>query len=1678
MFKLLRFFLPVVSAFMVQTGLYAQMWNGTDTLYGNEWIDPSRAYYKIQVAEDGIYRISHQSLVDAGMPVGAIPADQYRLYRYGVQEPLFVSSAGSLGPGDYIEFFGEKNRSALDRHLFEQPENEMVNPEYSLFNDTCAYYLTWEPAGVPLRYAGAPNDLSGLPAPEPWVWFTQDNIYTTNFIKRRITPQITYSWFNGEGFSRGYNWNWVLNLAVGKIKPDGPPASLRVRYACELGEHRQRILVNDSLFSLDSFSGWRIVDTTFSLPVSHVRPTTKVGVSSATGSGDNNAISIIQLRYAREPDFENSPFARFSLTAAPGRRHLALSGLKTGGASPVLYDFSGRIRIQGDWDGTSAQFALPEAQGERQLWVATETAIKNAVPVPVQFRQLKDLNADYIILTNRRLLSDPTQNGANHVQAYADYRSSPAGGNHRVTIIDVDELYEQFAYGVRYHNIAIRNFAHWTTKNWDNPTYMLIIGKGMSYEAFRTTTQQTTFADSIFFVPSFGFFGADLLLTMKGASLNRPALAVGRLAVEKPSEIKDYLDKITGHEQELAAQPQDIKGKSWSKRVIHNCGGFNTEQLVIRDYAAELASTLEQNRFGAETFSFFKTSNDPIQLSSYDQMVDLVNEGVALWMIFGHSAAFAVDFDIGSVNAYNNKNRYPIMMVNGCASGRCTAPQKGLGEQFVLARDRGAIAFFATVNVSFIDALYLYSKALYGRAGGEDYGQGIGIALQNATGEMVKSSYNGLTAVAHQYQLQGDPAVSLYAHPGPDYVVDPQSVEVSPNPVSLDADSYRLSFEVRNIGEHVPGTLDLKVSQGLPGGALVLDRLSDSIPAPANRVKLTYELPNTDSRAGINRLFVDLDTDNRLAELPPAAEGNNQLADVTGEKGVDVVFFSNDVQLLAPDAYAIVNDPDVLLCATTFSLTAPVQRYLLEIDTTFTFDSPFKKNTVIQQSGGLLTWRPPVQWANNTVYYWRAARDSLVNGVVPWRTRSFIYLQDSPDGWNQSVYGQYRDNGLFNLKAEDQAKRLDFIDNISNLSLSVAYMDPSRYMGFQNSYYEGFYGHYGWTIRGINRGVGVVMLDPVTGRFVPNEPQSPWNPGKSPRFYYWFNTWLPEQRLELMNFLQHHIPDGYLAGLFAFNRPTDSVGYDPRAWAADSVVYGQNLFQVLESVGAKKVRELPAYTKAPWAYGLVFKKNDPSFTPVDTLARTVADQFEIRGAIAAKWPTGAFETAPIGPAKNWKSLLWRSGERDDPDEFETLTLYGVRGENIPDTLLLQLNSETDTGLQAFSAKDFPWLRLRYDGLDSTNRTFVPSRYLRILYDAVPEGALAPAAGMLMPKDTLQTGETMRAGMAFVNISTTDMDSVLVLFRIQDGANQQVSVYERYLPLLSRDTLQTQVAFDTRNLAPGAQRLLIDVNPDNDQPEQYHYNNVWVKDFYVSRDDRNPILDVTFDGVHILDGDLISPRPTVVVSLKDDNPYLPMNDTSTFFLQLENPAGSVRQIAFADPEVTFFPADPAQLPKKNTARLEWRPQFAADGNYRLLVNGRDATGNPSADLDYAIRFSVVSQASLGNILNYPNPFSTSTCFVYTMTGNEPPTRFNLQIMTVSGRVVREVTQMEFGEFKTGTHQSEFCWDGKDQYGDQLANGVYLYRIIAKQADGSDYPLREDSRIDGYFKNGFGKMVLIR
>jgi hypothetical protein len=244
-------------------------------------------------------------------------------------------------------------------------------------------------------------------------------------------------------------------------------------------------------------------------------------------------------------------------------------------------------------------------------------------------------------------------------------------------------------------------------------------------------------------------------------------------------------------------------------------------------------------------------------------------------------------------------------------------------------------------------------------------------------------------------------------------------------------------------------------------------------------------------------------------------------------------------------------------------------------------------------------------------------------------------------------------------------------------------------------------------------------------------------------------------------------------------------------------------------------------------------------------------------------------------------------------------------------------------------------------------------------------------------------------------------------------------------------------------------------------------------FLVEGDDLNPVLDVHFDGMYIMDGDIVSPNVLIATIVKDENAYSFKKDTVGLDLMIKRPCEGCdfERVSFSNPQVKWFEAT-----AESDFKIEFQPGPLEDGVYTLRVNASDASGNKAGEKPYEVNFEVINESQITNFYPFPNPFSTSVRFVFTVTGAEVPDEIKIQIMTVTGKVVREIFQDELGPVRIGNNLTEYAWDGRDEFGDQLANGVYIYRVLVRK--NGQFLEHRPTAGDKAFKKGYGKMYLLR
>ncbi len=114
-----------------------------------------------------------------------------------------------------------------------------------------------------------------------------------------------------------------------------------------------------------------------------------------------------------------------------------------------------------------------------------------------------------------------------------------------------------------------------------------------------------------------------------------------------------------------------------------------------------------------------------------------------------------------------------------------------------------------------------------------------------------------------------------------------------------------------------------------------------------------------------------------------------------------------------------------------------------------------------------------------------------------------------------------------------------------------------------------------------------------------------------------------------------------------------------------------------------------------------------------------------------------------------------------------------------------------------------------------------------------------------------------------------------------------------------------------------------------------------------------------------------------------------------------------------------------------------------GSHQIRVEASDIHGNQS--IKDPMDFQVAGSFALQYLGNHPNPFRRETVFVYVLT--DIADRASLKIYTVSGRLIRSFE--DAGMSAPDYH--ELLWDGTDTWGDEVANGVYFFRLKASQDD---------------------------
>ena len=119
-----------------------------------------------------------------------------------------------------------------------------------------------------------------------------------------------------------------------------------------------------------------------------------------------------------------------------------------------------------------------------------------------------------------------------------------------------------------------------------------------------------------------------------------------------------------------------------------------------------------------------------------------------------------------------------------------------------------------------------------------------------------------------------------------------------------------------------------------------------------------------------------------------------------------------------------------------------------------------------------------------------------------------------------------------------------------------------------------------------------------------------------------------------------------------------------------------------------------------------------------------------------------------------------------------------------------------------------------------------------------------------------------------------------------------------------------------------------------------------------------------------------------------------------------------------------------------------------GLHTLTLKAWDVYNNSSTSEIQFVVFDKDEELVINNVLNYPNPFVSYTEFWFNHNSDEP-LEISVQIFTVSGKLVRTLNGQTSGGSKSVSSLSkDIIWDGRDDFGDKIGKGVYVYKLKVK------------------------------
>ncbi len=1625
------------------------------------WIDRSAPYAKMSITRTGLYRVT---ALDIGSHTNSAALDllnwspsQIRVFNHGHEIPVWIDTSQG-GHVQAVEFYGER-LPGFPREY------------YNVATDTNVYWLTNSTKfnTAPLRYkdrAPSESPVLDLSTGTMMLHHEKDKFYfpgkqndpddAKTVQRTEWIPSRRFVWAeldppNGRDTSRLIDsFNVTLpadtagKTALFSAFLDGISAGGNTS-----PNHHYRISINGFVIADSTFTNYDSLFLQRAIPMGLLRNGTNQFQLVSAGTSNSLDRFLVDF-YSLSLNESLAPSADTSIAYGQllftDQLSAGITNLNIASVDNVqLFSLTDTTRINARSSSNGVTSFRDSTNGANQVFAAsTATGFLKAdqiygwnVGVAGQGWEILDSTkgADYIVLTHPLFKS-----AASKIEFF---RKTQLGI--RTRLVTTDEVFNAFNFGSN-EPLAIQQFLHYAYEFYQGtpPGFVTLVGDA-AWDPKKNLN--TTIHNS--YVPSFGDPVSDYVFTeLEGTGFETltPEMVIARIPVEDSGQANDYFNKLQNYSLATPA--------AWNKRFLFIVGGDGPlDQHSL--FMSEVNAFLHVREDGGLAMPPMSISDNIIERTDFSQVdftheaeiQERIREGASFTYFAGHGAPNITDVSLGDPNLLRNNGPYTVFISLSCRTGAFAENDLvSINEQFLRAKDQGAIMTYGTSGFGEIGYDLTLSVLLWNLMDNADSSRVnyIGNRLNLATvftlakvaatfsdgGQLPLNSLN-------QYLILGDALTGFALRPHPELSVSQSdltfsnSASMTKQTFSLSDSSITVAAMLHDFGYSTEGPVHVRIRDLGPRTSVPRDVILN-LAALDSTATVSATFPIDTSLVGQHTISVFVDYDSLYRE----ENENDNLATV----GV-LVNGSSVTTLYPPEGSR--DFCDVSADSIHFVLLAPVigaQSSVagvieIEMDTTSAFSN--SRNVVT-----LNVQRSPVEIGvprallpiSSSKVVWIRIRFTPPSTQVkgPWVVLSESIDQSTAPEFSYSTGDQLRTTiqdhltltplGALTLPISDTT-RIEVVSHGGNDTTNAGAGATSHLIvGKADSSVIGPF----LTVAYLSQdGTAIESFVEIHAPLDGNDSENLAVAG-------------------IFDSLVKTIPSGRRVAVFTTLQPFFNSGTTP--FYRNATVHADIL-----SLGGKTGFDSTSYFGS---YALLGIKGSQPGSAFEGTGPRAGAGVTLRDSSINFHTSGNAQTPFTAVASHYGKLSW-SGSFITAHTDILFTVIGHnRTTSVDDTLgTFRASNGASFDLSQFDPRADDALSVAMHFIRDSSATLSPElSAISLEYLPAPEVTIDANSFTALP-GSANEGVPIVSSYTIRNLTcvpvanlTSELEQTYHNTTTVTNTHAQISL-AAHASIVILDTLQT---FGLN----GQVALLAYANPNELINEQFLLNDRAQTSFIVGRDTAKPLVDVTFDGRHVYNCDYVSNRPKISIALSDNSP-IRLTDSTSISATLRSNNDPANPIYLSNTQTNpLFDLQFVRLPSgKVQAELVAKPNATGalkPDTWTLTAYAKDASGNAADTI--SICFVVAATNGLDHVMNVPNPFKEQTSMTYQLrSGGNADVK--IVIYTIAGRKIRTLTPDPGTLPHAGINF--MLWDGRDETGNQIANGTYLYRVVMSGAnqDGS-------------------------